>query len=213
MALNIKFRIEQSGDCKTFKIFDSTGTYNASTNPGGYGTPNPAATDFDGSGDYFKFIITNPEGIISTIGPYAGNASPTFSNSLLFSTGFSIGVSKNGGVSDLSGLQAGTALPDGNWIIQYILYNSAGPTTYTVTKQYFFTCNMDCKMSSMLSELAKDYCVNNKCDQRQIDAYMEYYLYHSAMQDAARCGNVNGAKKLYALLAKKLNIDCGCNCS
>lgn len=46
MALQLKFRTSQtSRDCDCFYIWDDTGTYDATTNPGGYGTPNIDTTD------------------------------------------------------------------------------------------------------------------------------------------------------------------------
>jgi len=211
MALDLKIKLQQASDCKTFKLFDNTGDYNVSSNPGGYGSPNPAKTSFNGSQDYFKYIITGPDGIVSTIGPYAGNLGTGFSNSLLFTTGLTIGKSINGGVSNLTNLQSGKVLEDGNWIITYVLYESTGEITYKTSKQYFFTCNMDCVLDKELLKLAEDACID-KCDEKRVTQFMEYQMYYQALCASVKCGDILGAKSLYKLLAKKLNIDCGCNC-
>jgi len=45
MALQQVFTISESQDGETIYIDDDTGDYDVSTNPGGYGTPNPARAD------------------------------------------------------------------------------------------------------------------------------------------------------------------------
>jgi len=45
MALNLQFTVEQSDDAATLYLIDSTGDYDASTNPGGYGGSNTARSD------------------------------------------------------------------------------------------------------------------------------------------------------------------------
>jgi len=45
MALQIKFCVPQDCDCKSVNFSDTTGVYDASTNPTGYGTPNPESAD------------------------------------------------------------------------------------------------------------------------------------------------------------------------
>ena len=54
MALILKLTKATSSDCKTLTITDSTGTYAAGTNPGGYGTPNDARTVL-----YLLFFMTH----------------------------------------------------------------------------------------------------------------------------------------------------------
>ena len=190
MALDIKLKGVVSGDCDTMVITDVTGDYNVTTNPGGYGAPNPAKTDFNGAQDYHTIIVVRSDETLTTFGPTYGN----FSTSLLFSTGLNV-----------------TNLVDGHYILKYTLYDSATAVKYTKNIQYFVTCNMDCALQKELLKLAEDACYNS-CDEKNVNSYMEYTMYKKALDYAVMCGDIKGAKKLYSLLAKKLNIDCGCNC-
>lgn len=40
MSAEIKFKVDDSGQGLSVKVFDLTGAYNATSNPGGYGSPN-----------------------------------------------------------------------------------------------------------------------------------------------------------------------------
>jgi hypothetical protein len=208
--LALKLKITQTSDLKKLNIFDITGDYDVITNPGGYGAPNPAKTVFNGSLDKYKFVITDPNGLVTTL-QYAGNA-PLFSTSVLFSTGLEIFNSTLGGVTATTANFKDTVLIDGNWTIIYSLYDSGTNTTYTASKNMFLTGNLDCARNKELVTLAEDYCLS-KCDYKKIDALMEYELYYKGLQDAVRCGNLKGAKKLYSLLSKQFNVDCGCGCA
>lgn len=54
MALEIKVqKTSITSNCKTFTIDDVTGTYDAITNPGGYGAPNPERSDL-----YLALVVT-----------------------------------------------------------------------------------------------------------------------------------------------------------
>lgn len=188
-------------------VKDVTGDYNVSTNPGGYGTPNPAKTAFDGLSDSYTFIIVDPNGLLSTI-THSGN----FSTSDLFTTGIEIFNSTAGGVTDDTSLLKDSVLIDGNWSIVYKIYDSGTNTTYTTSKNLFLTCNLDCARQKELLKLAEDQCIS-KCDRKHIDHLMELELYYVALQRAVKCGNLKAAKSLYSLLSKQFNVDCGCGCS
>lgn len=45
MSLVLQQIIQQADNGKSYNMSDDTGTYNVTTNPGGYGSPNPATTD------------------------------------------------------------------------------------------------------------------------------------------------------------------------
>lgn len=69
MALSIQIdSITQSNDNKTIKVKDGTGIYNAVTNTGGWGSPNPAVTVIDGSTYhlYLDIVYTNSDGTETT---------------------------------------------------------------------------------------------------------------------------------------------------
>lgn len=202
MALNLKLKVIQSGDCKKLTITDVTENYGV----GG----NPDKTDFDDNADQYGFNIIDPLGI-NTPFIYSGN-NPVFSTSDLFSTGIVFAYGTNGAITDNPLLFGNQPLIDGNWQIKYTLRDADTDTTYTVSKNLFLTCNLECAYKKELLKIAEDYCLS-KCDYKAIDRFMELELYHKALADAVMCGNLNGAKKLYKLLSKQFNIDCDCGCN
>lgn len=63
MALSVNYKIIQPNDCESIVIQDTTGNYDASTNPGGYGAPNEARADIKGT----LFTLTEPDTETTTI--------------------------------------------------------------------------------------------------------------------------------------------------
>lgn len=72
-------KVTQSSDLTTLIITDTTGEYNVSTNPGGWGTPNGTIENYNSLPDFSSIYIvyTSPEGVetvytdIYTCGPVA----------------------------------------------------------------------------------------------------------------------------------------------
>jgi len=58
MALALLFSVAESGDSKTLTITDTTGVYNAGTNVGGWGAPNPDVSTIDSSSNTLKLDIS-----------------------------------------------------------------------------------------------------------------------------------------------------------
>jgi hypothetical protein len=97
----------QSKDCTSFDITDTTGVYNASSNPGGYGGGvNYDVTDVLDS----RLIITLPDGTVVSIDSLS--ATPVYP-SLPDATGLAPFTVTN----TMLGLTG--ALPDGIYIIKY----------------------------------------------------------------------------------------------
>jgi hypothetical protein len=206
MALSLKSSLNESSTCDRIYLFDATGDYNVLTNPGGFGTPNPAKTDFNGYN--WGFTIVDPNNITSNIGPYT----TSFSGSLLFTNGLQVFPSLTGGLTAQSGQNDPNKLiQDGKYKITY--FANTISTTYTVTQYFYLTCNLQCRLKKELVKLAHDYCLTSKCSKKEVDKYMMLAAYNQALCNAVRCGDVKKADKLYSLLSDLLGGNCNCGCN
>jgi hypothetical protein len=81
MALSLKTpTVVQSNDLTTLVVTDTTGAYNVSTNPGGWGTPNASTTDINeeayNTGCYIGITRTSTDGTVIEYQPiYLANPS------------------------------------------------------------------------------------------------------------------------------------------
>jgi hypothetical protein len=102
MALNININVVRSLDQLSFTVIDQTGAYNVNSNPGGYGAPNPAVSDFTSC--QVGVTMCDPVTLLPTGPQYFINAYPTLPNSS--GNGFSI-------YNVSLGLAADQKIPDG----------------------------------------------------------------------------------------------------
>jgi len=89
MVLSLSFSVEERNDNKIITVTDSTGVYDALTNTGGWGAPNPEVTDIDGSNHTLEMIITittsdnveveyDPIDLFTEFGPFTTTADLVF---------------------------------------------------------------------------------------------------------------------------------------
>jgi len=128
MALEIKFEITEAPDRKSFTLTDTTGL-NYPSNDGGWGAPNPDIAD------------AIPPGIIEVIRP-GSTATYSITASNLPSDNLDIKMVLN---TDL-GLQATDTLPDGPYIIRYMIVVdiSGTETPFSAAANILLSGNIDC---------------------------------------------------------------------
>jgi hypothetical protein len=90
--LGTNFSIQQNIGCQSLVFADVTGAYNASTNTGGYGTPNPSYADIDSTLITFEFLGTGGTAEIDSF-------IPTGSDFSIVLNGTDLGFS-NGTITD-----------------------------------------------------------------------------------------------------------------
>lgn len=78
MAFEPIFSIGNTSTCKAINLFDTTGAYNSSSNPNGWGAPNPTIASITAA----TFNIQNTSGMNATINVF--NTFPTTDSSLAF---------------------------------------------------------------------------------------------------------------------------------
>lgn len=139
MALSIQTdTITQANDSTVLRVTDGTGIYDATTNPGGWGSPNPAVTVIDGTTYHLELdvVITTSDGTettYDTIDLYTKFGPFTTVNDLVFDINASMLIS--------GGTAVGTdedQLPDGWYVLTYSFTDDGSTyTNSTITTKIF----------------------------------------------------------------------------
>lgn len=192
MALEIKFTVTLGSDCHSFIITDTTGNYNASTNPTGWGTPNPATSDVTRITLSVKNLYTNIT--------YDNIVSLTYTDPVVvFPT------------SDLEidGVSIGdVVMPDGLYEFTYTIVIS-GTTTYSATSNNILLCESCCKIKTLASELDLDCgCCNDPCAD-DIWKFLQVYTELKIIEYSGYCGGTaNIFKKIKSLQLLLQSFNC-----
>ncbi len=208
MALILNFEVpptsdipRQSRDCRIFKFYDTTGKYNASTNPGGYGTPNPPVNTITGA----SVDIT----------PYLKD---TTYNAILFSTlipfpntdGFPAIVANTS-----FGLSTSQPIPSG--IYSMVYHVGDGINTYSSEpKNIYLDCLHQCCADKLMAKWASGNCGCEGEEAREelldlaIRAQGTIIAIHKALQPD--CPKLTEAQNLVNWLNATCDkTGCGCN--
>lgn len=120
MGFVLKSSNVQASDCKSFTVTDTSGTYSATTNPTGYGNPNPALVDAAAS----RILVT----------PFGSATTTTITTSATLPTTARIITNVN------IGLASTALITDGLYLIRYevdftyaIQAVNAGAKQFTIT--------------------------------------------------------------------------------
>lgn len=190
MAFELKAGFCEDSDCLSFRLYDLSGVYNATTNPTGYGTPNIGTSDVTLCYLYYKL-----PGETAFNTPIEITATLPSSNVADYVTILN---------TDL-GLGAEDKLPDGYYVFKYEIQGTFGgdPFTYSVTHTVLFSCQVACCVKEATAKIR----VNCNCDDSDNDKYKAMYFAYISMLGADNCGNKEGAQAILNQLKKE------CNCS
>jgi hypothetical protein len=181
MALVLKFQACVQAACTELLIKELTGLYKTTTNPGGYGTPNPDPEEAESA----ILVITSPSDQEYTIN--------------LFDNGFPTSDTTFEYIIPMSELGNRTEIEDGQWIFVYTVV--IDNVEYKVTKSYIFTCNSECCVSQLKAELPSEDCNCDDVTVKQMD-YFKAWGFLEALKYAAFCGNITEYDKILNILNK-----------
>lgn len=187
MAANLKLNLnicESSCTCKWLEVTDSTGIYNASTNPYGWdsaSTNNPSTADVTTA----TFTIVDPNGLTYTLtNTYP---IPSTSNTDIFVI-----------YADDLGLSSTDKLLDGiyeiTWTVSFTF--NGNDETSSNTSFYLFTCQADCGVKNLYLDAIKSSCSSCKTGKKQ--KANEAYRAILEAKMAAACDMPDKAKELLA---------------
>lgn len=215
MALIPQISACQPNDCQKVWLWDSTGTYNAVTNPGGYGAPNPDSTAINkaiikvyppgftvpiiltftiAAGTITNATRTDPDGTITTIlSSLSTTTFPWTDTDPLILT------------SDLLGIGESESLESGSWLFEYII--STALAVFNTSIDTFFFCVAECCVNRMLLKVDNCDC---GCGG---NGYGEQYLKAKTLLDAAKFSAQWGLKEKAQSLLEEVQSICGSDCN
>ena len=182
-------------NCKTIRLTDTTGAYDAVSNIGGWGAPNTTLA----AADPVTITVTYPDETSEDYDVTATVNAATISGGEFFLIDIEIADTD----LDL------TQFDDGVYTIEYSVTDSGTSTEYTYTIKVWNDCKVRCCVDKMLNNLCADFC---GCDSLQT---LNNHSLAEAMLYAARCkfgaGDYDNAEALLEAVEKICNVT-GCNC-
>lgn len=193
MALQPTFTIKPSCNYDQLIFQETTGTYDASSNPGGYGAPN------DDTGDVTATSLAITDEL----------------NTVTFDAITTISASKTNGITyiPLTSLEVSsvdkysTALTDGLFTVTYTV--SVGATSYTYTVKILVLPDTWCKLNSAMVRMIDPtcHCINSGYK----DNWLEAFSRLMALEGDAICGDLTSFTQTYTKLNTYLdNLKCNC---
>lgn len=196
MALELKFCITENNNGKQISFKELTGDYNASTNTGGWNTPN---NTLDTNISIATLTITSSKNVITEIDLLA-EGFPTLDNTqelIILNT-------------DL-GYTSDEKLDDGVWKFQIDYYDDDTSETLSTTVYKMFLCQAECCVSKMFAALPLTDC---NCDSVKLDNAIFADKMLTTLKYAAKAGNTNKFTNLLTLVNNLCsNSECGCGCN
>lgn len=192
MALVLRFNICTEDNCKRFVFTETTGVYNATTNPTGYNAPNPLiASATSATLDVYlpSNTTTTPDLTVDMFAESYPTVVDTFEYTIYN--------------SDL-GFSAGTKMTDGFYKFVYtvVIDVSGTPTTFTQTVTKALSCNAACCVDGLFGEIPDFEC---DCAEAAINKALTAQAIYKAMVSAGACGNKTKYTKLQSMLSRMCN--------
>lgn len=184
MAIELKFSICITNNCKAINFREITGIYDASTNTGGWGD----ADKISNAESPISLIVTTPGGITYPSFDLAPLGFPT-DNAYL---------PKEIKASDIDSTL--TTFVDGFWKFTYAVKTSVG--SYTQTKTFFFYCSIKKQVNALIADLRLSDCT---CDSEKVLRASQMTSYLSALEYAVGLGDTVSANEIYTALQRLIN--------
>ena len=192
MALIPKLTFCLTDSCTELIVSETTGAYNATTNVGGYGSPNPTTASVSS----YSLVITSPDNTDYTINLFT-NGFPTTDSTIQYSI-------------PLASLGNRSVIEDGYWQFAWTVVGNDGEA-YTVENNsaYYFTCNSACCVKALRAkiDLNDDCCCSTS--NSEVEDYLKAKVLLDGLKDAAFCGKLTLFNNIKANLTKLCNkTDC-----
>lgn len=181
MALRPTIQLCLTANCSTLSFTETTGVYNATTNPYGYGAPNITI----GEAVNGTLIITAPD--LTTY---------TFVWLILPSNNPDLST-----IISLATLGGRTSVEDGFWNFQYTI-TDVYATPYVAQKGYYFYCQSECCVAKLLTKIDLDKMTECGKNTKILDDYTKAKVLLQSIKNAASCLNNTNYLKAKALLEK-----------
>lgn len=196
MALIPKLQFCLNNSCTELLVSETTGTYNALTNVGGYGNPNPETSEVS----TYTLIITDPDNIQYTIDLFATTVFPTTDSTITYSI-------------PLTSLGNRTYIEDGywqfSWTVTGLINNFPDPDlpfSNSNNSASYFTCNAECCVAALLAkiDITEDEC-NCNDNSKNIMNYLKAKAFLESLKNAAFCGKLTLFNNIQSAITKLCN--------
>lgn len=188
MALTLGLNVTTE-DCKNLIFTETTGAYNVTTNPTGWGTPNPTIA----SASLATVSVTVPNGTVYTFS-VAGSSFPTTTITQQYVIPYtSLGMTSSSG------------LVDGLYSILYSLSVTPG-VIYLQLQKTMIVCNLECCIDKMLLDLD----LSCECSEDAKENYLTAHAIFEQIQHSIECGDLDTAEELVDM-ANKLCKNSNCS--
>jgi hypothetical protein len=178
MALIPKIKLCLASNCSDLTLYEQTGVYNATTNPGGYGSPNPLISQATSA----TLVVLTPENATYTVA-----ITPTDNPDLAKP----INIATFGNA---------TSIEDGYWYFTYTVYDSSLAVLGTYSIGYYFYCNAECCVNKLLANVPLDSCLCTPEYKKAYNQYVEAKVFLEALKNAANCFNTTEFNKIKTIL-------------
>lgn len=193
MALSYNTTIVKVGtDALAIQLYDDTGVYDATTNTGGFGSPN----------------VTKASITVSVLQVYEPGATDVSRSINLYDAPYTFPVTENTVTVDskaLLGVDVNTQLTDGVW--QFRSKITAGGTGYTSIKYLFYLNSAEACISRQALKITE--CA---CEDKAVKKYQEMRRFYDAAVYAFDNDDYEKAQVFAEKLTALCNDDCGCGC-
>lgn len=193
-----------------FTVTDTTGDYNAITNPGGWGAPNPVRADVGCPTVKIQNVCTSEE-----ITPLNGGILPAPWNTLVTPPAFNITDAVASypvvasGLIDFNTYYGIDYLPDGLYSFTYQLINTSDALIPTTSVNYAIsTVDIDCCISTLANEILSSTCPTNEKKKK----WNTLIMWKNALTYAMECENYSAVCSTFAKLTALCNNEGGCGC-
>lgn len=193
MALDPTINLCLRTGCNELVFSETTGIYNASSNLGGYGTPNPV------TGNVISAVLTviSPSNQTYTINLFTTTFFPTSDTTFEYTL-------------PLAQLGNRTIIEDGQWQFIYTIVTRimGVDTTYIANTSGIFTCNSTCCVQELLLDI-DEVNIDSKENIKRIDNYKKASSFLAVLKYYANCSNLNMFNNIKLILDKLCaNNDC-----
>lgn len=195
MAITLKYCITQSDDAKSFSTLEKTGVYDASTNTGGWGAPNPtiaSATAATVTLSQLTDAATSTYTTAVTVSVYPTLPNTTETAVVLTAQNFGYGNDSK--------------FPDAVYKITYAVTSSSGSIT-PVTQYRGFYANLDCSIKQLVDRFSICSCNCSGLEEQ----LKEIYFYRRLLDAADCCANISAIMKYIEKLTNMLSDCPGCD--
>jgi hypothetical protein len=193
MAFELSLTACLKDSCETLKIPETTGAYDVSLNPTGWGAPNPTLAGITEA----TLSITLPEEEDAV----EFDVTSTITGATIVDGEFLLDE------LTMEDFDSSGAFPDGFYDFEYVV--TSGGTDYTFTAKILFTCTVECCIQKMRTNFHKKLC---GCEWENYWAYYQGALRElDALRYNAACYNYTQANYHLAALQKICKIvNCEC---